>query len=328
MKKTKTKARAPFTIGGVEVKAGSDERVEISIARLPTQDRISLPIQVRHGRLEGPTIWMSAAVHGDEINGIEIIRRVLGRFKARDMAGTLLAVPVVNVFGFLDQQRALPDGRDLNRSFPGSPKGSLTARLAHLFVTEIVERCKYGLDFHTGARHRSNLAQLRLDFEQEGALDCARAFNPPFILDSRVRDGSLRGYACKQGRTTLLFEGGEALRYDEDVIQIAVAGTMNLLRHLKMLDGEIEAKATPIESVKSKWVRARRGGLFRPEISLGDRVAAKSVMGYVADVYGKTQSTVKAPFPGIVIGLLNNPLVYQGDALIHLARLPENGSNN
>ncbi|MDF1662073.1 MAG: succinylglutamate desuccinylase/aspartoacylase family protein [Planctomycetota bacterium] len=314
------KKRAPFVIAETEIKPGTRKRIEIPIARLPTQDTLSLPINVLHGLGEGPTIWLSAAVHGDEINGIEIIRRVLGKLKARGLNGTILAVPVVNVFGFLDQKRALPDGRDLNRSFPGSPKGSLTARLAHLFVTEIVARCQYGLDFHTGARHRSNLPQLRLDFEQEGALECARAFDPPFILAAGTRDGSLRAHACKKGATTLLFEGGEALRFDEEVIQVAVTGTLNVLEHLGMIPKEERERGSPIESVKSSWVRARRGGLFRPEVKLGDHVTAKSVIGYIADVYGKTQRTVKAPFSGIVMGLLLNPLVYQGDAVIHLAR--------
>ncbi len=208
--------RASFRIGELEVAPGRSATGELPIARQVTGTRISLPLQVVHGRSDGSTVWLSAAVHGDEINGVEIIRRVMRQLDARTMAGTVIAVPIVNVHGFLNGDRYLPDRRDLNRSFPGSPTGSLAARIANLFMTEIVSRCDVGIDLHTGSDHRTNLPQIRADLDDPETRALAEAFGAPLMLHSRIRDGSLRGAATERGATVLLFEGGEALRFDDD----------------------------------------------------------------------------------------------------------------
>lgn len=313
--------RKAFVVMGRSVEPGTEEAMEMPIARMPTQGELTLPVMVMHGRRPGPSLWLSAALHGDELNGIEVIRRLRAAVRPRDLAGTILAVPIVNVFGFLEQRRELPDGRDLNRSFPGSPRGSLASRLAHLFLTEIVARCDYGLDFHTATRHRTNLPQLRLDLDNPEARRVGRAFGAPVLLHARTRDGSLRAVASERGATALVFEGGEALRFDEDAIAMATKGGLRVMAALGMIDEAQPPAEEPVECRRSRWVRARRGGLFRPTVSLGQRIENKEALGTLIGGPGEKPRTLKAPFAGIVISLVKNPLVYQGDALVHLARL-------
>ena len=220
MTRTRATPRDPFRIGELLVAPGRTATGELPISRLVTGTQISLPIQVVHGRKPGRTVWISAAVHGDEIAGVEIIRRVTRSLNARTMSGTLIAVPIVNVHGFLNGDRYLPDRRDLNRSFPGSPNGSLAARIANLFMTEIVKRCDVGIDLHTGSDHRTNLPHVRGDLDDPETRKLAEAFGAPIMLHARVRDGSLRAAATESGATMLLFEGGEAWRFDAPAIEV------------------------------------------------------------------------------------------------------------
>jgi len=314
--------RKAFRLGELDVAPGRSGTGELPIARLVTGTRISLPVQVFHGRKDGHTVWLSAAVHGDEINGVEIIRRVTSGLDARTMSGTVIAVPIVNVHGFLNGDRYLPDRRDLNRSFPGSPTGSLAARIANLFMTEIVSRCDVGIDLHTGSDHRTNLPQIRADLDDPETRKLAEAFGPPLMLHAKIRDGSLRGAATEQGSTVLLYEGGEALRFDGEALSIGVAGIRRVLAALDMVDADDDApRPVPVESRRGYWVRARRSGIALIDGELGEVVRRGQLLGVIHDSVGTRLSQVNATHSGVIIGRVQQPLVNQGDALIHIAEV-------
>ncbi len=308
-----------FVIGGQSISPGNRLRFEIPVARLPTGTHIALPIEVLHGPFEGPTVWVSAAVHGDELNGVEIARLVLDKLKPNRLFGTLIVVPMVNGFGVINQSRYLPDRRDLNRSFPGSKSGSLASRLANLVMTEVVQRCQYGIDLHTGANHRTNLPQIRGDMDDAETYECALAFNSPVIVHSNVRDGSLRAAAKAKGIKVLLYEAGEPMRFNPDAIKLGVSGVMRVLTYLNMLKTPFKIpKKKPVLIRESTWVRAKRSGIVRLLVELGDQVTAGQKIGLIADVFGDDPYTLKAPFDGIVIGHSNNPIAHQGDGILHI----------
>ena len=310
-----------ITIGGVEIKPGERRTIDLKGSKLYTHTPVSMPVQVLCGRQQGPVLFVSAAVHGDEINGVEIIRRLLKVPALRRLKGTLLAVPVVNLHGFINQSRYLPDRRDLNRSFPGSQKGSLTGRLARLFMTEIVNQSTHGIDLHTGAIHRFNLPQIRANLDDSETLRMAKAFGTPVILNSELRDGSLREAASQKKVPILLYEAGEALRFDEFSIRGGVNGIIRVMRELGMLP--TSRKAAPPEPVmarSSAWVRAPQSGIFRAFVTEGERVSKdQTLLGVVSDPFGESEQEIWAPSSGIVIGLLKLPLVNEGDAVYHIA---------
>jgi uncharacterized protein len=312
--------RDSFRIGELVVAPGRSANGELPISRLVTGTQISLPIQVLHGRRPGRTIWVNAAVHGDEIGGVEIIRRVTRSLDARTMSGTVIAVPIVNVHGFLNGDRYLPDRRDLNRSFPGSANGSLAARIANLFMNEIVRRCDVGIDLHTGSDHRTNLPHVRANLDDPETRKLAEAFGAPLMLHARLRDGSLRAAATENGSTVLLYEGGEAWRFDEPALEVGVRGIRRVLTELDMIDADdIDARPAPMESHSTTWIRARRSGLALLHTTLGDRVVRGELLGVIHDSVGKRLSRITAPKGGVVISHVQHPLVNQGDALVHLA---------
>ena len=312
-------AGAPVEIGGATVQAGERGEVEIHVEQLATGPWISIPTIVLNGRRAGPSVCLSAAIHGDEVNGVEAIRRLLMDLRPADMAGTLIVVPVVNELGFMAEERYLPDGRDLNRSFPGSPRGSLAARLAHLFMAEIVSRCSYGIDLHCGSGRRSNLPQIRADIEDERTRAVAEAFGAPATIHARTRDGSLREAATQQGMAMLLFEGGESNRFDPYAIDAAYDGVRRVLDLLGVIDGAPGTSETSFLSHETRWVRAARGGMLRVDVELGDMVEQRQVLGHFSDIYGRRNLAVRAPVAGLVIGLNRSPLINQGDALVHIA---------
>jgi predicted deacylase len=281
---------------------------------------MALPVHVIHGKREGPVLFLSAAIHGDEINGIEIIRRIRHTKAVARLRGTLICAPIVNVFGFFNHTRYLPDRRDLNRSFPGSVHGSLAARLARLFATEVVDRSTHGIDLHTGSNHRINLPHIRADLDHPASAALARAFAAPVIVDANLRDGSLREYGMSHGLPMLLYEAGEGLRFDALSIRGGVRGILNVMRALEMLPARASgAVAKSIESRGSQWVRAPQTGLLRIVVPLGARVTAGQTIGRIADAIGDNEATVESPATGIIIGRTNNPVVNEGDALFHIA---------
>lgn len=308
-------------IGEVTIRPGERLTVDLPTAPLYTHTEMTMPVHVVRGRKPGPRLFVCAALHGDEINGVEIIRRLLQLKLLEHLHGTLLAIPVVNVFGFVGRTRYLPDRRDLNRSFPGSAKGSLAARLARLFMDEIVDQCTHGIDLHTGANHRINLPQIRAGLDDPETERLARAFGAPVIIDARLRDGSLRMAGAEKGLPTLVYEGGEALRFREGAITAGLRGIVNVMREIGLLHRRAKGKPAtePLVARSIVWVRAPKSGILVSGVVLGARVTKGEVLATVADPFGEQEVKVRAPLPGIVIGRLNLPLVYSGDALFHLA---------
>ena len=291
---------------------------------------MSLPIHVVHGRHEGPRLLVCAAVHGDEIVGVEIIRRILRSPLLKRLHGTLVAVPVVNVYGFVNQSRYLPDRRDLNRVFPGNETGSMAARLAAFFLNEVVRACTHGVDIHTAAIHRDNLAQVRASLADSPALEAlARAFGAPVILNAPLREGSLRAAACRLGIPMLVYEAGEALRFDEVAIRGGVKGILRVMRTLGMLpllkQSHSERTPEPVTARSSHWARASQSGILRALKPLGARVRKNDVLGIIGDPFGVREVEILAPVSGLIIGRANLPLANAGEALFHIARFGEPG---
>ena len=309
-----------ITIGDTTVAPGERATVRLPLADLYTGEPISMPVQIVCGRREGPVLFVSAAIHGDELNGVEVIRRLLDRKALSSIRGTLLAVPVVNVHGFLDQSRYLPDRRDLNRSFPGSRKGSIAARMAHTFVNEILAQADFGIDLHTGAINRSNLPQIRANLDDEATRDFAGAFGVPVIINANIRDGSLRQCAADRGTPVLIYEAGEALRFDEVSIRAGLRGTINAMRHIGMLPPRQSTRqVTPVIASSTSWVRAPGSGIVTRKAELGARVTKGERLALIGDPLGDAVVSVVAPFDGIVIGRDNLPLAHEGDALFNIA---------
>jgi predicted deacylase len=305
------------------VEPGTREQVDIRIARYVTGAWISLPVEVIHGAHPGPSIWLSGAIHGDELDGVEITRGVSDKLSPKTLRGTVLAVPIVNVFGFIQASRYLPDRRDLNRSFPGSEKGSMAARLAWLFTQEVVDRCDFGLDFHCGSGDRENLPQVRCDLEDEQTRAIAEAFAAPLLIGSEGPSGSLRRESLGRGKRVLVYEGGEAGRFTRGSIDVGVRGALRVLRHLGMIDKAPVPETTPSRVDSTHWVRASRSGVVRLDVELGDSVRKGSTIGEITEILGGGRKRVRASNTGIVMGRRVNPVVYQGEALVHIARLPE-----
>lgn len=312
----------PFSIGGIEVAPGTATTVEVPIARRYNAHEVPLSIRVVHGKKPGPCFFVTGALHGDEINGTEIVRRLVRSKRLRRMAGTLLAVPVVNVYGFLQQTRYLPDRRDLNRCFPGSERGSLAARLAYVLDKEVISRAVAGIDLHTGSLHRSNLPQIRGFLGDPEALRLARAFGAPVMLDSPLRDGSLRALGASNGTPILVYEAGQALRFDELAIRAGLRGVFSVMEALEMLpvSKTRPRRARPSFTANgSSWVRAPESGVVHPHTMLGAHVKKGEVLCVISDPLGEEELPVTSPRDGIVVGALQLPLVHEGDALFHIA---------
>ena len=316
-----------LTIGDFDILPGEKRKIDLPVAKLYTDANVSLPVHIIRAKKAGPTIFISAAVHGDELNGIEIIRRLINENKFKITKGTVIAVPMVNVYGVVNQSRYMPDRRDLNRCFPGSAKGSLAGRVAYIFLNEIVKHCDYGIDLHTGAIHRSNLPQIRADMSDSETKALAEIFGVPVILNANLVDGSLRESAVKSQTKVLLYEAGEALRFDEFSIRAGMKGILNVLQHLGMTRkvGTVKKKKTvPFIANGSQWQRANASGIVHNLVNLGDQVTKGQVLAEIGSPYGDVIDVVKATRSGILIGKQNIPLVQEGEAMFHIAYFSEN----
>ncbi len=316
--------RNAFKINGTEIAPGTRETVDVPVSTLSDHTPVHLSVHVIHGRKPGPVMFVSAAIHGDEVIGVEIVRRLLKADALKTLSGTLLAVPIVNAFGFLNNTRYLPDRRDLNRCFPGQPEGSMASRLAHIFMTEVVARADVGIDLHSAAIHRTNMPQLRLTPDNARLRELGQAFAAPVMMHSKLRDGSLRMAAEEMGVDVLLYEGGEGLRFDELAARAGVSGILRVMRHLKMIPakGVPKARTKPVFCGNSSWYRAPAGGLFRGYLTIGDTVSPGTVLGAITDPFGEVETEVVADIEGIIIGRTNMPVVYEGEALFHIADTP------
>lgn len=319
-----------ITIGGIDIAPGTQQLVDLPVGSLYTHTEMHLPVHVIHGKTEGPRLFISAAIHGDELNGLEIVRRLLRLKSIKRIKGTLIAVPFVNGFGLLQNSRYLPDRRDLNRCFPGSERGSLASRIAHIFLNQIVQQCDYGIDIHTGAIHRSNLPQIRANLDEPETKKLAEAFGVPVIINTNLRDGSLRAAADEFRVKTLLYEAGQALRLDELSVRAGVKGIQNVMRELGMLSSKSHRNANtePYIARSSSWIRAPHSGLLQSYKKLGDRVSKNQVLAAVtdpSDMFDLHEHEILSKYAGIIIGKTNIPLVNEGDAIFHVARFEDAG---
>src|SRR6056297_480458 len=305
-------------INGEKVARGEDKLINLSIARLPTYTSIDLPVRVIRGEKPGPVLLISGGLHGDEINGIEIVRRMLVKNILKPESGSVIAIPLMNVYGFIQNVRGVPDGKDINRSFPGSKSGSLANLVAYNIMKEIIPKIDYGIDFHTGGASRSNFPQIRCTFDVAENIELAKVFSPPVILHSKLIEKSFRKAAYKKGKQILVFETGESLRIDNTGIEEAIKGTQRLMKHLGMIQNAPEPQKTEIFE-KSSWVRAKIAGLFHPKVNLGDNISKRQLLGRITDPYGNESVKVVSNYNGKVIGLNYNPVVHKGDAILHIA---------
>lgn len=313
----------PFPFADGSVQAGSRSAFDLPISKVSSGNEVSLPVRIVHGARPGPVLFVSAAIHGNEITGVEIVRRLLKKISPKTLSGTLLCVPIVNVYGFVGNSRYLPDRRDLNRSFPGSATGSLASQLAYLFHTEIIERADFGIDLHSAAIHRMNLPQIRISPDCPKAEELAFAFGAPAVITTALREKSLRKVALEAGVEMLLYEAGEGLRFDDFSIRTGVNGIMRVMCAMGMIHSKRLEKPMPMpaRSSRSTWVRAPRGGICILTAHAGAIVSEGQALAKVGDPTGDEEEIVRSPIDGIIIGHATLPIVNQGDALIHVAEV-------
>jgi predicted deacylase len=326
--KEKRVKATPFELASHVVQPGERVQFDLPLGNLYTHTPLNLPVEVIHGRYAGPVLLVCAAIHGDELNGVEIIRRMRSFRSLNRINGTLVLVPVVNLFGFIHQSRYLPDRRDLNRSFPGSQTGSIASRVAHIFFHEIVQHCSHVIDLHTAAVNRDNLPQIRAALDEPGVREMAMGFSIPVIINSGLIEHSLRMEAGKLGIPVITYEAGEALRLYERPIVTGVRGIVSVMRTLRMLPSRRirTVRAEPYIAQSSSWFRAPMDGLFRPLVTLGARVKIGATLGVVSAPFSSEEHVLTAKFGGIVICIAKLPLVNQGEALFHIAQFEESGA--
>ncbi|MGN8226526.1 succinylglutamate desuccinylase/aspartoacylase family protein [Gracilimonas sp. BCB1] len=307
-----------ITINKQKIGLGEQKIVNLNIARLPTYTSIDLPVLVYRAPEDGPVLLLTGGLHGDEVNGVEIVRRMIERDIVVPEKGTVIAIPIVNIYGFIQNSRGLPDGKDINRSFPGAKGGSLAKLLAHTLMKEIIPEVDCGIDFHTGGAARANFPQIRCSFKIKRAKELASAMGAPVMMHSSLISKSFRSAAHKKGKEILVYETGESLRYDETGIEEGIEGTQRLMKYLGMIRSAPEPNATKVFN-NSTWIRTKNAGLFITKSELGEEFNKRQVLGSIKDPYGELNSRVVAPHDGMVIGLNNCPVVNKGDALIHFA---------
>ena len=307
---------------GKNVALGESAKVSFNVAKLHTQNTIDVPVIIERSKKPGPTVLITAGIHGDEINGVEIVRQIIAKGINKPKKGTIICIPVINVFGFIHMDREFPDGRDLNRVFPGGKGGSLASRVAHKLMAEIVPHADLILDFHTGGSDRFNASQIRI-VKNETALDeLAQAFGAPFIYYSKNINKSFRNSCYKLGIPILLFEGGKSFNIDNAITNTGVNGAKRVLHHLEMLGRQFKVskpKNNCIKITDSKWVRAKHSGMFKADVFANIHVKKGDVLGHITDPYGSFNYFVKAPNDGYIFNVNESPIIYQGDAIFHIS---------
>lgn len=308
-----------LTILGTKIEKGSSVFLEMEVAKLHTRNHISVPVIIERAKEDGPVLLLLAGVHGDETNGVAIVRDIIRKKYNRPERGTIICIPVLNSFGYLNQTREFPDGRDLNRMFPGSASGSLASQFAYKFMKEIAPHVDYVLDFHTGGAARENYPNVRYGGGQPVNAALVEVFNAPFTVHSNYIPKSIRDAINKLGKPILLFEGGKSLQLDPFVVEVGVEGAMNVMKYLKMHSGEVVKKHVPVVVKKSNWIRAPYSGLFESVVKNGSFATKKTVLGRISDPYGEFEKIVKAPADCYIFGMNTSPIVNKGDALFHVS---------
>jgi uncharacterized protein len=305
-------------IAGHELKPGESKQIDINIARLPSHTQIDTPIYAYRGFEDGPVLGLMAGMHGDEINGMEIVRKILELGLNKVKRGTVVCLPIVNVYGFLNYSRDVPDGKDINRSFPGNKNGSLASRVAFHLMQDVIPFIDVGVDYHTGGGQRTNYPQVRCVMKDPQNVVLADAFHAPFTIDSPYRPNSLRQAAARLHKRIIVFEGGESMRFDDHAINTGISGTIRLMKHLGMVDQAPEPKQDNHVIWHSSWVRARQAGLFHTDCLAGQIVEKGQEVGTITDPFGEFKEKIKAPATGYIVGLNRNPVMNAGDALMHI----------
>lgn len=309
-------------INGVETLPGQTNHINVNIARLPSHSPIDISVVVSRAQQPGPVLLLMGGLHGDEINGVEIVRRMIEQDYHIPEAGTIICIPILNIYGFIHFSRAVPDGKDVNRSFPGNKNGSLASRVAYYLMRDVIPKIDYGLDFHTGGNDRTNYPQIRCVMKDEKNRELAEAFHAPFTINSVYRPKSLRQAANKLGKKILVYEGGEAGRFDEFAIEEGIQGALRVIKHLGMAS---RALKTPTHANKlinnSNWIRAKVSGLLQSKVTYGQYVKKNQLVGEITDPFGEFCLPLKSPSEGYVIGLQNNPILHQGDAVMHIGKV-------
>lgn len=304
---------------GKEIPEGKRTILDLEVAKLHTRTTVKVPVIIERSTNPGPVVLLLAGIHGDETNGVGIIREIISLKINKPKNGTIICIPVFNIFGYLIQTREFPDGRDLNRMFPGTQNGSLASQFAYQFTKHIAPIVDYVIDFHTGGGQRDNISQIRCNKDDVKALELAKIFNPPMIVFSNNISKSLRETLHKMGKTVLLFEGGKSKELNPTIINEGVNGTKNILIHLGLIDGEITVREAPIFVNKAKWLRASHSGMFKIRVENGSFVKKKEVLGVIQDPFGEFKKKVFAPFNCHVFCINKTPIVNKGDALFHLS---------
>lgn len=308
----------PITINGQEIAAGENKTVILNSYELHTKSSIKIPVHVIRAKKPGPTILFSAGMHGEETNGIEIVRKIVNRREVKELnCGTIIAIPVINIVSFLYSTRDLPDGRDLNRCFPGTKNGSLGSRIAYDLMKHIIPLIDFGVDFHTGGAKINNYPQIRCVFDFPENLALAEKFSAPLIIDSKYREGTLRKEAAKKNKPILVFEGGESMRFDYLSINEGINGCLRLMKAYKMVDSDIPNNPH-VKVQKDSWIRARASGLFHMNTNNGAHVRKDDLLGVICNPFGEVEHKILAPVDAYIVGTNNQPVVNEGDALIHL----------
>lgn len=306
-------------INNIEIKAGETANIEVNVAKLPSRSPIDIIVNVARSAEPGPTLLLMGGLHGDEINGVEIVRRIIEEGNHIPEKGTVICIPLLNIYGFIHFSRYVPDGKDVNRSFPGNRNGSLASRIAHYLMKEIIPKIDYGVDFHTGGADRENYPQVRCQLNNPTDMDLAQAFHAPFTIHSKHRPNSLRQSASKLGKSILVYEGGESSRFSEPAIRHGIDGTLRLMKHLGMKNGPLPEPEHQNHQLKhSTWIRARSSGIFQSLVSGGEEVRKNQVVGYITDPFGEFKIALKSHATGHIISLNNNPILHQGDAVMHI----------
>ncbi len=309
-----------ITINGNTVPPGKNRLLRIEIARLPTGTLIDIPVHVFNAKRAGPTLLVQAGLHGDEINGVETLRRMLENKDFNIIKGTVIVVPILNIFGFIHFSRDVPDGKDVNRSFPGRKTGSLASRIAYHYTQQILPQIDFGIDLHTGGSQRHNFPQVRFTEDDTQSKKLAELFNAPFSFAASLIKGSFRKAANKMGKSILVYEAGESMRFDETAIQLGIEGVKKVLIGLQMQEGTLPKPSKVIYLSTRKWIRAPRAGMFVPEVSNGSAISKGQQLGTIADTYARKNKRIKAPFDGYVFCVNHQAVVNQGDALFHVGR--------
>ncbi|WGH74705.1 succinylglutamate desuccinylase/aspartoacylase family protein [Tenacibaculum tangerinum] len=309
-------------IRGQKIGLGESKLIKIPLDRLPTGTLIEIPVYVFNGKKLGPTILLQGGLHGDEVNGVELVRRMLIDKSYKIRRGCVIVVPLLNIFGFLNMSRDM-HGKDVNRSFPGSKTGSLASRMAYYLMKEITNNVDFAIDFHTGGEQRNNFPQIRYTPKDEPSVQLAHVFNAPFIFGSNLIPKSFRNQCYKNNIPVIVYEGGESLRLEENAIQQGINGTLRILKHFKMINDKVKVpeNSSSIHITKRKWIRAKVAGLFTAKVKNGEKVRKGQVLGHIMDTYGATHFSIKSPSEGYIIAKNNFPIINMGDALFHLGQV-------